>query len=174
MKKDNTFTYHWQTGLINGTTNGNWKLIGKTLILNSEKQPQISKEKFQIISENTTNSNNYELKLIDEEDEPMWFVICGLMKDTILIQDAETDTTGICKIPIMKEGNKLEFHFIGYHSIEIPTMNLKGNSLTVKMKKEDDFYRYFTNQKWIIKNDRIIDPEIKRDKFIKTNYYKKQ
>lgn len=39
LKGNKTFEYSWVTGMLRGTTNGNWKIIQDTLILNSEKQP---------------------------------------------------------------------------------------------------------------------------------------
>ena len=48
INKDNSFVYDWQQGLLWGTTEGEWKLEGNNLILNSKKQPKIE-EKFKVI-----------------------------------------------------------------------------------------------------------------------------
>ena len=173
LNKDKTFIYRWQQGLMNGTTNGNWRLVAQTLVLNSEKQPNDPVEKFQIISEESIPSNHYHLKIMEENNEPMWFVSCTLMNDTVSIHHTVTDTNGVCKIPLVEEGNKIEICFLGYYSIDIPVGELNGNSLIIKMKEKAAYYEYFTNRRWKIKDDKLIDPAIKKDRYVKKNYYEK-
>jgi len=173
LNKDNTFIYHWQTGLINGTTNGNWKLKGNTLILNSEKQP-FKEEDFSIKERNKTSDNHFEVKVIDEEEKyELIFATCILEKDTNLIIEKSTDINGNCILPFVENPDKLKFSYVGYKEVEISTKELTTNSFILEMKEENNYYEYFTNREWKVRKGKIYDPKIRKGKYVKKNYYER-
>ncbi len=173
LKEDNTFTYHWQTGLIGGTTNGNWELNGNKLILNSDKQP-VKEEDFKIRERDETNLNQFEIKIIDEKEKyELVAVSCLLMNDTTFIKGKSTDVNGNCILPFDEISNKLQISYLGYRPVEIPINQLTSNSFIIEIKEERDYYRYFTNREWKVKRGRIYDPEIRKDKYVKKNYYER-
>ncbi len=170
IREDNTFTFHWQTGLVGGTTNGNWELRGNKLILNSDEQPE---ESFKIIEREKTNVNQFEIKVIDKKEKyGLIGVSCLLMSDTTFIKGKSTDVNGNCILPFDENSNKLQIRYLGYKSVEIPINKLTSNSFILEIK-EEDYYRYFTNREWKVKRGRIYDPEIRKDKYVKTNYYER-
>lgn len=173
LKEDNTFIYKWQTGLIGGTTKGNWRLIGKKLILNSDKQPA-EEEDFIIREKNPTSKNQFEIQVIDEKEKyELIAASCLLMNDTTFVNGKSTDVNGNCILPFNKNSNKLKFSYVGYRPVEIPISQIKSNSFISEMKEEQDYYRYFTNSEWIIRSGKIYDPEIEKSRYVKKNYYER-
>ncbi len=173
LKKDNTFTYHWQTGLIWGTTNGNWELSENKLILISDKQP-VEEEDFKIRERDKTQNNQFEIKIIEEREKyELNTASCMLMKDTTFLKGKSTDANGNCILPFDENSNTLQFRHIGFRPVEIQIDQLTSNSFILELKLEKNYYRYFTNRKWTIKKGRIYDPEIKKGKYVKKNYYEK-
>jgi len=173
IRKDNTFTYEWQTGLIGGTTNGHWELRGNKLILNSDKQPKKEKD-FIIIERDRTDNSQFEIKVIDEKDKSELIgAYCMLVSDTTLIKGKTADINGNCNLSFDGKANKLQISFTGYRLVDIQTKNLYSNSVIVEMKEELDYYEYFTNREWSVKRQRIYDPEKKKSKYVKKNYYEK-
>jgi hypothetical protein len=173
LNKDNTFIYNWQTGLIWGTTKGNWRLTGNKLILNSDKQP-VEEKDFIIRERNQTSENQFEIQVIDEKDKyELVAVSCLLMNDTTLINGTSTDVNGNCVLPFDENSNKLKFSYVGYRPVEIPISEIKSNSFIIEIKEEQDYYRYFTNREWKIRSGKIYDPEIKKSRYVKKNYYER-
>lgn len=173
LKEDNTFIYNWQTGLIWGATEGNWRLIGNKLILNSDKQP-VEEEDFVVKERNRINGNQFEIQVIEEEGKyELIAASCILMNDTTLLNGISANDNGNCVLPFDKRANKLKISYVGFRPVEIPISMLKSNSLIIEMKEENDYFEYFTNREWMIRNGRIYDPEIKKSKYAKKNYYKR-
>ena len=173
LEKNNRFIYHWQTGLIGGTTNGNWKLNGNKLILISDRQP-VKGEDFKIKERDKTNLNQFEIKIIDEKEKyELVAVSCILMNDTTFIKGKNTDINGNCILPFDESSNKLKISYLGYRQVEIPINQLASNSFILEIKEERDYHRYFTNTEWKVKRGRIYDPEIRKDKYVKKNYYQR-
>jgi hypothetical protein len=42
------------------------------------------------------------------------------------------------------------------------------------MIPKKEYYKYFTNEKWIVKNNRLYNDEIKLDQYVKKDYYEKK
>lgn len=171
LNKDNSFIYHWQQGLIGGTTKGTWILQGNTLLLNSTRQPE-EKTKFDINSYKETNTGEYKIHILDKEKNSLHFAVCALLKDSTFIDGTETNENGICKLDMTNKANTVQISYLGYTTVEIPISKLRGNEFSVTMFEGEEFYEYFTNRKWKVTNRRIINPEIKADKYTK-NYYEK-
>jgi len=171
LKKDSSFVFHWQEGLISGTTKGKWHLQGNILILNSTRQPE-EKVKFEINSYEESNTREYKIHIQDKEKYSLQVAVCALLKDSTFIDATETNEYGICKLGMTNQANTLQISYIGYYHVEIPISELKGNEFSVTMYEGDEYYKYFTNRKLKVANGRIINPKVKTDKYTR-NYYEK-
>jgi len=173
LNKDNTFVYHWQEGLIEGKTLGTWHLQeNNILILNSERQEE-KRKAYEISYFQKSNIGQYKIEIKDENENLLPFAACALIRDSIIISGTESNESGICKLDITSEANTLEISYIGYSTIKLPISELKANEFSFTMFKSDDYYKYFKNKEWKFNNGRIIDPNIKIDKYTKSNYYEK-
>ena len=171
VKKDSSFIYHWQQGLIGGTTEGTWNLQGDTLILNSTRQPE-EMTKFEINSYKESTAREYKIHIQDKEKYSLRFAVCALLNDSTFIEATETNENGICKLGMTDQANTVQIIYTGYNTAEIPISKLKGNEFSVTMYEGNKFYEYFTNRKWKVAKGRIINPKIKADKYTR-NYYEK-
>lgn len=172
LNQDSSFVYHWQQGLISGTTKGKWDLEGENIILNSQYQPEET-EKYEIDSFNHSKTGAYKIRVKDEKNYSLPFVACVLMKDSTVIDGAETNENGICELKISNQANAIEISGVGYFTVKLPIYKLKGNEFSITMYEGSKYYQYFTNRKWKVTYKRLIDPEIKIDKYTKRNYYEK-
>lgn len=167
LNENQTFSYNWQIGLMWGTTNGNWALIGNNLILNSDEQP-IKEEGFVIRERNKTDKKQFEIKIIDEKEKnELIAASCYLMKNGTIIEEKSTDKEGNCILIFNENADILKVDYIGYNRVEIPIDKLKSNSFILELKENTGHYKYFTNRKWKVKKGGIYDSEIKKSRYIK-------
>ena len=76
LKKDSTFTFHWQAGLMLGSVNGNWNRVDDELILTSEFQDKEENNAFYKVLSATQNvySDSLVVSLIGSQKYGFAFV----------------------------------------------------------------------------------------------------
>lgn len=172
LKKDKTFEYNWQTGLVWGTTFGTWKREGKKIILNSELQPSPSGiEDYEIIKTETNSSDSITIKILNPENEPLPFADCVLKSDTSIVTGTSTNLQGEARFSLTK-ADSLIVMFVGYKTIR-HKLDHEVTRYVFKLEEVNEFYEYFTNDTWTYKKDRLYDPSIKKGRYIKKEYYEK-
>ena len=172
LKADQTFEYNWQTGLISGTTFGIWKRDENKITLNSKLQPPENEiQNFEIIRIEKYKSDSLSIKVIGYDNESLPSAFCVLMKDGLVLTGAGTDLQGETKLP-KSEADSLIISFIGYKTISIPP-DSSISKYIFKMEEGDEYYEYFTDETWTYKDGRLYDPSIKKDKYVKKNYYER-
>jgi hypothetical protein len=172
IDKDSTFEYNWVMGLNSGMTEGNWKLFKNNLILNSNEQPEVEViKKINLLSDSTyicidsssVLQNSYDLdftsvKIVKKDksserlklDSNYRFVFFTKNVDSVYIYS-------IFKTPIRLAVNELNYNHYCY-----------------KMKPDKSRYRYFTNDIWKYKNNRLYNTSIRKSRYNKVDYYKKK
>lgn len=172
LKIDNSFIFNWQIGLMNGETVGTWKVQNNLLILNSEKQGR--KEETFVVKKNiVSDSSFYILKIVDDENEPMYGANCVYSYEANFVSGSSSNLQGIIKIPVSLVFDKLTFSYLGYNDIEVLKSDLIGTSCTISLLDFTDYYHFFINEKWKIKYGKLIDPGIELDRYTKRNYYER-
>jgi len=171
LNPDSTFVYNYYADLLSGTTEGKWKLAEKTLILNSEKQPE-DEFKFRILPKNQSSLGELNIKVRDEYKESLIGAVCMLIRDTTVLTGTSSGYRGYCKLPYNQEATKLKVQYIGYHTVEVPLNVLTSNSFTLEIGEQKG-YRYFIHEEWKIKSRKLFDPEMEEDFYTKNNYYEK-
>jgi len=87
LKKDRVFEYNWVTGLINGTTIGTWTIEGKKIKLNSNLQSNLDLSKdFEINKTERNDTSLLTLKVLDPNDNPIYFASCFLVQNNRVIE----------------------------------------------------------------------------------------
>jgi hypothetical protein len=172
LKTDQTFEYNWQTGLIGGTTFGTWEKEGTRITLNSNLQPpKNGTEDFEIIETEKKESDSLLIKVIGPDNESVPFVDCVLKEDTSTLTGASTDFQGQTKLPKL-DADSLIISFTGYKTIR-HRLDSSFSTYVFKMEEGNEYYEYFTDETWTYKNGRLYDPSIKKDKYVKKDYYEK-
>jgi len=172
LKSDKTFEYKWHTGLIGGITFGNWKKEGNIIILNSDlERPQDGTEDFEIVKTVSKNTDSLSIRVISPKNESVPFATCVLKTDTNTLAEASTDFQGETKMPRLK-ADSLIISFLGYKTIRHQLDSSKSH-YEFKMKEENEYYEYFTDETWTLRSGRLYDPSIKKNKYVKKNYYER-
>jgi hypothetical protein len=172
LKEDQTFEYNWQMGLISGTTFGTWKKEETKIIFNSERQPsEKGIEDYEIIMTEKKNYDSLSIKVVGPNNEPLHFATCALKVDTTTLIGTPTDIEGETKLPKLESADSLTISFIGYETIR-HKLDSSISRYEFKMK-EGSYYKYFTNETWTYKNGRLYNPSIKKNEYVKKNYYEK-
>jgi hypothetical protein len=173
LKNDGIFEYNWVTGLISGTTNGTWTFDGQKINLNSEIQPDNNLNKdFEIILIEQSDTSLLTLKIIDVNDNPIFYANCILEINNKATESTTTDLNGFAKLNKV-EADSLIIQFIGYKTIKIKYDNTVSK-YEIRMKESNSYYEYFTDKKLNFKKNRLYDSAIKKDKSVRKNYYKRQ
>ena len=172
LKKDGVFEYNWVTGLINGTTIGTWTLEGRKIKLNSEFQPDTNlNQDFEIISTEKSDTGLLTLKVLDSNGSPVYFARCFLEHNNKVIESSTTDLNGFAKLNKL-DSDSLKIQFIGYKTVKIK-YDKTVSHYEIKMKEIHDYYEYFTDKVLIYKNKRLYDKTIKKNKYVRKNYYER-
>jgi hypothetical protein len=171
FKEDKTFTYTWVTGLLNGTTEGTWSVLGKKIILNSDRKKSDS-IKFRILENSDNNSDVYSFKFLDENENIVPNVNCILLKDNYEIKGLEANFDGELQISKNHDFQKIKFLFTGFQEFEINKEDLKGNA-TLMMTQIEKYYHYFDNEIMILKGGKIYSDLIKKTRHVKNDFFTK-
>jgi hypothetical protein len=171
FKEDKTFTYTWVTGLLNGTTEGTWSVLGKKIILNSDRKKSDS-IKFRILENSDNNSDVYSFKFLDENENIVPNVNCILLKDNYEIKGLEANFDGELQISKNHDFQKIKFLFTGFQEFEINKEDLKGNA-TLMMTQKETYYQYFDNEIMILKGGKIYSDLIKKTRHVKNDFFTK-
>ena len=172
LEADQTFEYNWQTGLIGGTSIGTWKIEGNKITLNSDLQPpEKGIQNFEIIETTKNESDSLSIKVLGPDNENVPFANCVLKQDTLTVTGASSDFQGEVMLPKL-EADSLIISFIGYKTIR-HTLDSSVSNYIFKMEERNEYYEYFTDETWVYKKWRLYDPSIKKDKYVKKNYYER-
>ena len=172
LKADQTFEYNSQIGLIGSTTFGTWEKEGIQITLNSNLQPpENGIDNYEIIETEKNESDFLFIKVIGPDNESVPFAACFLKQDTVTLTGASTDFQGITNLPMLK-ADSLIISFIGYKTIR-HRLDSSFSAYIFKMKERSECYEYFTDEKWTFKNGRLYDPSIKKDKYVRKDYYER-
>jgi hypothetical protein len=172
IQEDQTFEYNWQAGLMRGTTFGTWERDGNKIILTSEMQPSKNGiENFEIISTERKSSDSLSIKVISPYKETVPFAACILKKDTTTLAGVSTDFQGETKLPKL-EADSLIISLLGYKTIR-HKLDHSISTYVFKMEEGNDYYEYFTGETWTYKNGRLYHSSIKKEKYVKKDYYEK-
>lgn len=162
LNNDKTFEFKWHQGLMNGISRGKYTLEKKLITLNSFKQPE-SIDNFKIHYLKTSAENNsYFIKILGLDKTPLGFANCMFIKNGKIIEGkaaAENGTLYFTKKPIAE---KLHIDFIGYNKAEIEIKDLKTNSFEITLTETPEYYEYFTNRKFKMRNNSILSIESKK------------
>lgn len=170
LYENNSFTYHWTEGLLNGTTTGTWKRVRNKLILNSDKQPK--KRYFKLTNNEKTEKNEFEIMIVDELNDTHIGASCILMKDSIMIKGTISNFDGVCYLPFSQDANKIIISYTGYKTAIFSPDSLSSNSIIIELEPEE-YYEYFTNREWKIRRRKLIAPEMKGKLFSGDHLFKK-
>jgi antitoxin component YwqK of YwqJK toxin-antitoxin module len=171
LSTDSTFIYNWQQGLLGGQTKGFWRINGDKIILNSEKQPNGGSMVNNVEVMNQYTSPNTAIKISDENGTPMAFANCTVIAGHHSYYSV-TDSNGIAIFQV-RSVRKISISYVGYKTISYTSNETSNNWFVFTMHKDDEPYHYFTNVHWTVKSGRLYDYSIKKDKYVKTNCYKR-
>ncbi len=170
LLSDSTFIYNWRIGQMGGKTKGFWNLHGKKLFLNSERQPEKDKRDFSVQEMNRIADSNTTIQVKTENGKSVPFATCiGYYNGKTI--EGTTDMDGKITFDI-NSIEKIEISFVGFKLVSFQNIDKSFNNFVFILLEEQDYYHYFTNEKWIVKKGRLYDYKIKKDKWTK-NYFEK-
>ncbi len=168
LKSDLTFIYDWQAGLMNGRTYGKWEVNGNRIVLNSEQKPP--EYNYEVLKINSLNSDTLTIKIYNAEGMEMPFANCLLKVGATTLINASSDSTGEMNFPRINTADSLIIKYLGYKTIRYHIENSEFDYI-FHMKDEITNIRYFSNETWIFKRDRLYDPLFKWHFYDRKNYY---
>jgi len=170
--KDSTFIYHWRQGLAGGTTTGRWFIDRNLLILNSDIQPVDEKETYFLSPCVNIDHEDILITIKDNSNDPLPGAgIKIILKDSVLYLNANNDGYIYINEEVLEQ---IEISYFGYNDIVFKIKDNIKNCYTFVMIPKDEYYQYFTNEKWIVKNNRLYNNKIKLNQYVKKDYYEKE
>lgn len=171
IKADNSFEYYWQVGLVWGKTFGTWKIEGRKIILNSERQQEIETAvSYEVIRKISNLADSISIKIECQDNRPLPFACCVFKTDTITLIKTFTNLQGEAKLPIL-EADSLIVTYPGYKTI----LHQIDNSITCyEFKMKDcNTYKYFTNEIWIYRKDKLYSSKINSSKYFNKSFFER-
>ena len=169
---DSSFEYRWQMGLLYGKTTGMWKLEGKRIILNSDKQPlEKGAKKYEISSIEREPSDSLRVGVFDLNNQPISFAHIILKLDSKIVTGKVLNIEGTAVIAKQKVDEIL----ISAMFLEPISHSLDSTVSFIEFKLyeyPDKYYQFFTNEVWKYKKGRLYAPSIKGDKYMKGYFLK--
>ena len=170
LRKDSIFIMDWQAGLLFGQSKGTWRLEGRKVILNSEFQPRKDTTGY-IINKLDFNqkSTSTLIQFFDLDSIGLPDVDC-IIDDGSMEYHLVSDTLGKVTSDLSNI-KKIHASFVGMKPLVYQNTIKSFNVYIFTMLPERDYYKYLTNTELIVKNNRLYDYSIKKNKTIKTDYY---
>jgi hypothetical protein len=168
--ENDSFLFSWSAGLMTGNTMGVWRISGRNIVLLSNEQPD-SKAKIKILDVSEKYGKPLKIFLVDEDNEKVMFSTCSLKKDSLILQETSSDINGEAYLIRDIQADSLIITQLGYKDVRIPYDN-KVSLMEIRVQSAQQ-YKYFTNQKWRFKRDKLFDPS-KRNKDLTGKYYFKK
>lgn len=156
LYSDSTFKYSYQVWLMQATTTGTWRLDERKryFILNSNAE--ILTDSVVIIERKDINSDSISIKVVDFNNEPICFGAL-ILNDTIFVPIDKNKC--IYNHSMINMGKIRVCIFSNLYEKQI--QDNKANVFIVKVFYNPylRWYRYFTNEKWRRKRNKLIDPK---------------
>ena len=155
---DSTFSYKWQVGLIIGVTTGIWSIKNDSLILNSDWQPQEDTvPDYYLIDRSKVDSGEFFFELFFPDTTEALIGANGLMfKNNDTIAWASSDIDGKMLFPL-QDFDSIRIYYIGIKSINIVDKDYDYYKIVAVEDSSTYLYEYFTDEKWGILKDTLID-----------------
>jgi len=168
LKPDSTFHLRFEGGWLSSVSSGEWRVKGKQVILNSYHKKH--KKGYDIIDYVDRLSDSIVICVIDIHGNKLPFTNVKLVGGNN------------SKIEILDFKSNIKFLKSSYDSvyirpfycpeIGISVSELKNENITIQFDQGSIYY-YFSNEKWLIKRNRLYGDSLRKNKFRKENYYKR-
>ncbi len=170
LEPDGTYSYELQSGLINFKSEGEWNVINNQLFISSTYQPRDTLKKYFVEQKTIPNTNNTFILIVNESGEPNEFAVISFFKGKNQIS-VVLDTITILEI------NNIDYDSLiiwapSYYPIHYKKTD-KSNFLRFRLVLDRSLYIFFSNKVFIIRKNKLIDPDRKKTKFIKSRVYQK-
>jgi hypothetical protein len=149
LKKDSSFTYQYNAGLINTKSKGTWELTDKTLILKSNQKYLTNQIKVK------EYIDKGKIIITDSEKNPIIGAYVVLDNNQ---NGLETNDKGFVDIGKSANIESFEVHYLG-ETYKYKIANNETNSYGVTIYLADLSKTYFDNHKFKIKNKSLISNE---------------
>ncbi len=169
LKSDSTFLFKWSGGLIFGETTGSWQIVKNKIILNSERQPIKDPIDYKVTKLRVRDSDSIFISVqVEETKNPMPLAICSLKRKNIVLAETTTNALGETKLPI-SNADSIIISYVGFKPIRCSINSEHFNTYFFYMKPIDEYYRYFTSEKWNFSKGSLIVPNTKMKLILKKN-----
>ena len=169
--KDHTFEYNWVAGLNSGVTTGTWALNdNKVIFISNLRESSRNNIIHNVLKKKEENKDSVLVKIVDTEKKPIMFVKCFKMKDSSLSPSGFSDVNGSIKLS-KSPADSLVIRSVDFGEVKIP-WDPEAWYYEITLWRIPLHYRYFENEKWIFKKDRLYDTTMKNN-LIKKEYYEK-
>ncbi|MFK7969437.1 MAG: hypothetical protein AB8F95_03670 [Bacteroidia bacterium] len=172
LKDDLTFQYTWDD-LMSGKGDGKWRIVGKSIVLNSAIQPPHNFSNFSHpIRLERGEGDSLRIKVVDEAGEPLPTAICIIAgADSQTVTGGTTGLNGTLTLPAL-DTCMLTIRFLGFNLV---AFKLEPNIryAEFRMMPEASYIRYFTNEVWRFRKNRLYSPQILPDGNTRKRYYEK-
>ena len=160
IRSNSSYVYTYQSGLEETEVKGKWEKNGNVLTFNSYKQSP--KDSLLVKELETRNPDSIKFRLTNFENEPIQFAAIANLQDTSQIIGVNENGIGF----MQNNYNMKEFiiFYIGHqyvYRVKAPSSNyfdIKAFYLNPK----DTYYRFFINEQWQLKRNKLIDTSSKR------------
>lgn len=171
LKTDSTFEFRSEAGLSSSVSSGKWKLKGRKIILNSYHQKHENAYTMINVDTIVDELDSFRLKIIDIHGNDLPF-------SKVRLIDNETNKTAMLDFESNLTICKTDFDSIYIKSFYCPEIGIaknefKANKVTIQFDQGIRYYRYFLDEKWSIRPNRLYAIWLKKNKFQKQNYYKR-
>ncbi len=173
LKEDSTFTFNWQAGLMWGETVGSWNIKRNKITLHSNQQPRNNTGIREPIMTKSTPSDHIEIEVIDQDSISLVLVGVALKRGNDKLWVGKADFNGKVVLPNI-QADSIYITFPGFENITYPIKDTAISYYKFQMEMDDLGFRYFTQEKWKYRPNRLYDPTVYRDKNTKPHYHVKK
>jgi len=158
LSSDSTFSYKWQIGLFVGVTKGKWDVEYDSIILNSDLQPPKDKTPdYYLIDRGIVDSEDIIFELFLSDTTEVLIGANGLMfKNDDTIAKALSDNEG--KMLFARQDfDSIKISYLGIKYVNVVDKECNYFKIIALEDSSSYMYEYFTDEKWKIHKNVLID-----------------
>lgn len=170
LEKSGEFTYYeyWDVGGVDNLVKGKWRILNDTLILNSHIQPQDRLDS--VFESRVENQDSITFVFLNSTSKSIEFANLRVNNDSF---EYISNDHGVCNLEKGKSVDSLTIMpWLSIESLEYKVQNKNSNYFELYIS-EPKIHFYFTNEKWLIKNQKVYLHQDTTGHFDKNIYKKK-
>lgn len=155
ISEDNNYHYQSKFGLTTSFSKGQWRIEGKYILLTSEKQLSNKvTDSYEILDMRHSDDSLVKIRVVNSDLKPIPFAECVISTSKDKLRSLSSKD-GICNFKDLGVIDTITISCLGFKEVRVTSLST-NNFFIIQMRQINESYDFFLNERWKIKNKKLI------------------